>query len=193
MAIAPADTADPLPGDDGERLARLASTGDRQAFARLVEANYDFVFRVAWRWCGRREDGEDVAQEVCIRLARAIGTWRGEAAFRSWLYALTLNAARDFQRAKIRRTRLVSALMAEPAGQDSTGGPVADDPAEALWAAVRLLPQKQRDAVLLVHGEGLSHGDAASVLQCSESTVSWHVHEARKRLKQMMKAGGSHD
>mgnify|MGYP003526529980 FL=1 len=68
---------------------------------------------------------------------------------------------------------------------------------ELLWEAVRQLSEKQRDAVLLVHGEGLGHGAAAAVMGCSESTVSWHIHEARKRLKKMLVAGqgagGSHD
>jgi RNA polymerase sigma-70 factor, ECF subfamily len=48
---------------------------------------------------------------------------------------------------------------------------------------VRALPDQQRGAVLLVYGEGLSHAQAASVMACSEKTVSWHLHEARKRLK----------
>ncbi|RVD41852.1 RNA polymerase sigma factor, partial [Mesorhizobium sp. M4B.F.Ca.ET.019.03.1.1] len=65
-----------------------------------------------------------------------------------------------------------------------------EDPAEALWAAVRKLPDKQRDAVLLVYGEGLSHADAAEALAISETTVSWHIHEAKKRLKTLMRSAG---
>jgi RNA polymerase sigma-70 factor (ECF subfamily) len=52
-----------------------------------------------------------------------------------------------------------------------------------LWDEVRRLPDQQRDAVLLVYGEDLSHAEAAAILECSEKTVSWHLHEARKRLK----------
>jgi RNA polymerase sigma-70 factor (ECF subfamily) len=52
-----------------------------------------------------------------------------------------------------------------------------------LWAAVRRLPEQQRDAVLLVYGQDLSHAEAAQVMGCTEKTVSWHLHEARKRLK----------
>ena len=59
-----------------------------------------------------------------------------------------------------------------------------------LWAAVRKLPDKQRDAVLLVYGEGLSHASAADAMACAEATVSWHVHEAKKRLKVLMRAAG---
>ncbi|TIT88321.1 MAG: RNA polymerase subunit sigma-70, partial [Mesorhizobium sp.] len=64
------------------------------------------------------------------------------------------------------------------------------DPTEALWAAVRMLPDKQRDAVLLVYGEGLGHAAAAEVMAISETTVSWHIHEAKKRLKVLMRSAG---
>jgi RNA polymerase sigma-70 factor (ECF subfamily) len=59
-----------------------------------------------------------------------------------------------------------------------------------LWTAVRSLPDQQRDAVLLVYGEDMSHAEAATVMGCSEKTVSWHVHEARKRLKILLEAVG---
>ncbi len=181
--------------DATHELLSRASAGDRAAFARLVEAHYDFIFRVAWRWSGRREDGEDIAQEVCIRLAGAIRSWRGEAAFTTWLYTLTMNAARDHGRKRARQMLLAKAVYVQ-ALVESAQAP-SDDPAEALWEAVRQLPEKQRDAVLLVHGEGLGHGAAAAVMGCSESTISWHIHEARKRLKKMLvsgqEAGGSHD
>ncbi len=64
----------------------------------------------------------------------------------------------------------------------------ADDPATRLWAAVGTLPERQRDAVLLVHGEGLGHGAAADVMGVSEGTVSFHIHEAKKKLRAMMQA-----
>ena len=56
---------------------------------------------------------------------------------------------------------------------------------DAFAAVVASVPQ--RDSVLLVYGEGLSHGAAAKVLACAETTVSWHVHEAKKRLKRLMR------
>ena len=65
-----------------------------------------------------------------------------------------------------------------------------EDRAEELWAAVRRLPDKQREAVLLVDGEGLSHAAAAETRAVAEPTVSWHIHEAKKRLKQIMRSAG---
>lgn len=170
-------------------LVRLAHDGDRAAFGELVERHYEFVHRVAWRWCGNTADAEDIAQEVCARLGRAIRDYRGGSAFTTWLYAMTLNAARDMQRKTAREAAktLAFGVHALVAG---TGAPAPEDPAERLWAAVRQLPDKQRDAVLLVYGEGLSHGDAAEAMAIAETTVSWHIHEAKKRLRQIMRTAG---
>jgi RNA polymerase sigma-70 factor (ECF subfamily) len=73
---------------DSELVGR-ARDGDREAFGRLVERHYDFVHRVAWRWCGRKADAEDIAQDVCVRLGRSIRDYRGSGAFTTWLYAMT--------------------------------------------------------------------------------------------------------
>jgi RNA polymerase sigma-70 factor (ECF subfamily) len=172
-------------------LIRRAQSGDSDAFARLVRQHYDFIFRVAYRWCGRKADAEDVAQEVCIRIGRSISAYRGGGAFNTWLYAMTLNAARDLRRRSAREEAKGEAFRAHALSSAVTAPETqGEDPAEVLWAAVRRLPYKQRDAVLLVYGEGLSHASAADVMGNSEATVSWHVHEAKKRLKQMMLSAG---
>ena len=165
-------------------LVEKAASGDRQAFAALVEGRYDFIHAVAWRWCGDRQDAEDIAQEVCIRLAGAIRGFKGASRFGTWLYTVTLNAARDQLRKRRRAEWRDAAYLREQAVLDDAP---ADDGNEELWQAVRQLPDKQRDAVLLIYGEGLSHAAAADVLGCAETTISWHVHEARKRLKVLLR------
>ena len=170
-------------------LIGRARSGDRDAFGELVERHYDFVYRIAWRWAGNRSDAEDIAQDVCVRLGQAIRGFKGEGAFTTWLYAMTLNVARDLKRKAGRdaaKTEAfgVHALIAGEAADD------ADDPAERLWAAVRRLPDKQREAVMLVYGEGMSHADAADAMGLAEATVSWHVHEAKKRLRDIMRSAG---
>lgn len=173
-------------------LAARAAAGDRAAFAALIERHYDFIFRVAYRWNGRKADAEDIAQEVCVRLGKAIRSFRGGSAFSSWLYAVTVNAARDWSRKSTRDAARVKVLAAQALVDDQGTAAVdpADDPAERLWAAVRLLPDKQREAVTLIYGEGLGHAGAAELMGCAENTVSWHIHEAKKRLKQLMRHAG---
>lgn len=179
---------DDIEPSDLDLVAR-AQTGDAAAFGRLVERHYDFIHRAAWRWSGGRADAEDIAQEVCVRLGRSIRTYRGGAAFTTWLYATTMNAARDQMRRSARDTAKAEAY-GRHALVDGQGAADADERADGLWEAVRQLPDKQRDAVLLVYGEGLSHAAAADVMACAEATVSWHIHEAKKRLKALVLSAG---
>lgn len=174
---------------DADLIGR-ARTGDGTAFGQLVERHYDFVYRVAYRWLGRKQDAEDAAQEVCIRLVKAIRDYNGGGAFTSWLYPMALNAARDIGRKRSRETVKTEAFglhaVIESSGQADDG----EERAAELWQAVRLLPDKQREAVLLVYGEGLSHAAAADAMGISETTVSWHIHEAKKRLRVLMHEAG---
>lgn len=171
-------------------LIDRARAGDASAFGELLKRHYDFIYRVAFRWSGRQAEAEDIAQDVCVRIARAIGGYRGGAAFTTWLYSMTLNAARDLRRRELREAARDEAYKAHALSAASVGSSEAEEPADALWNAVRRLPDKQRDAVLLVYGEELSHARAADVMGISETTVSWHIHEAKKRLKLLMQSPG---
>lgn len=184
----PKTQSDEEPADD--TLAERASVGDREAFAMLVERHYAFIHGVAWKWCRDRSAAEDIAQNVCVRLGFAIRKWRNESAFRTWLYRITINAAHDHARFIAREMRKVEALAvhATALGEDVTS--YKPSHSDYVWDAVRTLPDKQRDAVLLVYGEELSHADAAVVLGCAESTVSYHLHTARKRLETLLRGSG---
>jgi len=171
--------------DAGAELARLAATGDRAAFEELLSQNYDFIFRVAYKWCGSMEDAEDITQEVCIKLARIVATYDKRARFSTWLYRVVINAVRDMQRRKMRRTRRASEL------KDTQVHVVApSQESEVLqsqiWSAVRQLPERQRDAMLLVYGEDMAHAEAGRIMKCRETTVSGHIHAAKKTLKKLL-------
>lgn len=176
-------------------LALAAAAGDRAAFAALIERHYDRIHRLAWRLTGTAGDAEDAAQDVCVKLGTAIRGFRGEAEVGTWIWRITYNAAIDLVRARQRvRTLAPSEMMNlvedrapvfSRADADSASEAQAND---ALWTAVHRLSGQQRDAVLLVYGEDMSHAQAAVVMGCTEKTVSWHLHEARKRLKVMLTA-----
>jgi RNA polymerase sigma-70 factor (ECF subfamily) len=174
---------------DPDLIGRAAG-GSEAAFAALVRVHYDGIYRMAWRWLGSREDAEDVAQDVCIKLGRAIRGFRGEAEFSTWLYRLTYNATLDFMRARKRSRRNhdpeVVVLFKDRTGES----PDANVSGGELWEEVRGLSAQQRDAVLLVYAEDMTHAEAANVMGCSEKTVSWHLHEARKRLKTRLQEVG---
>jgi len=168
-------------------LIKRTQAGDARALAALVERHYGAIYSIAYKWCGDQTDAEDIAQNVCIKLGRAIAGFKSKAAFSTWLYRVTLNAVRDFQRTSARHTQRVKALatvseQAAPATQEV--GAMNND----LWAHVKSLPAKQRDAVLLIFSEGLNHAEAASIMECAESTVSWHIHEAKQTLKDLLES-----
>lgn len=166
-------------------LVARARDGDRAAFAELVERHYDFIFRTACKWSGKRQDAEDIAQDVCVKLASAIRSFDGRSAFTSWLYRVTLNAVRDMQRAGNRRGRNID-RFAEVHPEDAPAEQEEAATAMQLWTAVRALPEKQRDAVLLVYAEEMNHAQAGEIMGCREATVSWHIHEAKKALRGLL-------
>jgi RNA polymerase sigma factor (sigma-70 family) len=179
------DRLEDAPERETDRLVALAQAGDGDAFAALLDGHYDLIFRTAFKWCGNRADAEDIAQDVCVKLAGILKSFDRRSAFSSWLYRVTLNAVRDTQRARARRGRHLAALTElspEDAPPDQEDATVLNE----LWAAVRRLPERQRDAVLLVYAEDLPHAEAASILGCKEATISWHIHEAKKALRGLL-------
>lgn len=171
-----------------EELARSAARGDRAAFAALLERHYDRIYRLAWRWTGSRDVAEDVAQEVCVKLAGAIRGFRGDSAFSTWVYRIAFTTATDHLRAGQRLLAIEPSQMMSLVDGSARDDPESELMGAELWRAVRALPGQMRDAVLLVYGEDLSHAEAAAIMGCTEKTVSWHLHEARKRLKAHLEA-----
>lgn len=167
-------------------LIYAAQAGDRAAFSQLVERHYRFMFKAAWQWCGNREDAEDIAQETAIKLARNIGGFRFEAAFTSWLYRLTLNTAKDIYRAKNRRGLRELPLFddVDYVAPDLT--PEEKMHHKDLLRTIAALPETLRETILLVCWQGLSHAEAGKLLECSEGTVSWRLHEARKKIAEKL-------
>ena len=176
-------------GTDNE-LAKRAAAGDRASFAALVERHYDMLHRLAWRWSGSRESAEDIAQDVVVKLATAIRSFRGDAAFSTWLYRIAYSTAIDHIRARQRIIPTEPSNVVMMIDASASEAPEETGIGDELWQAVRALPGQQRDAVLLVYAEEMSHAQAAGIMGCSEKTVSWHLHEARKRLKTSLEAVG---
>jgi RNA polymerase sigma-70 factor (ECF subfamily) len=180
-AAAPVDAANAVT----RALVVRAQNGDAEAFGELIEEHYDLIYRTAWKWCGNRADAEDIAQDVCVKLGSAVAGFDGRSAFSSWVYRITLNAVRDMQRAGKRRGKYADAY-AEVMPEDQPASQEEAATSRQLWEAVRALPEKQRDAVLLVYAEELSHAAAAEIMGIKEATVSFHVHEARKTLRGLL-------
>lgn len=169
------------------KLIERALSGDHLSFAALVDCHYMTVYRYAYQWSRSREDAEDITQEVFIRLADKIHLYDKRAKFTTWLYRITANCARDYAR-KSRGWK--SRKMPDPPDDEMTAspnpGPENRMIAKSILAVIDRLPEKQKEAVLLVYAEGLSHKEAARVIGCAETTVSWRIFQAKRRLKKVL-------
>jgi RNA polymerase sigma-70 factor (ECF subfamily) len=165
-----------------QQLILDAQAGNVAAFTSLVDQHYDQMYRYALRFCGQVSDAEDITQQACMKLARTIGQFRFEAAFSTWLYRLVTNCAKDWLKAASNRQH-------EPLEEADSGivteSSTSEIHLEQVLKQVDTFGEGFREAVLLVLGEGLSHKETAEVLGVKESTVSWRIHETRKRLAQM--------
>ena len=173
--------------DTDRALVDRAAGGDREAFATLIERHYGLIYRVGVRVLGDNEAAADLAQDVCVGLAARLSSYRGDSRFTTWLYRVVVNAARDRMRRDGTQRRHEAAFAEVDAM--TRAGQAAND-AESLWLRQMLggLADDLRTTVVLVLQEGLQHAEAAEVLGVSESTVSWRMHEARKRLQALVAA-----
>ena len=172
---------------DDAALARRAGGGDREAFAALIERHYDGIHRLGARILGDGGEAEDLAQDVCAGLAARLGSYRGDSLFTTWLYRVVVNAARDaLRRDAVRRRR--EGEHAEADALNRAARAEREDERARMRRALARLPAETRTTAVLVLGEGLRHAEAGEILGISEATVSWRMHELRKRLRAMAAA-----
>jgi RNA polymerase sigma-70 factor (ECF subfamily) len=164
-------------------LAELAQKGDELAYGALLERHYSMMYKVAYTRVGDKQDAQDVAQEVCIKLASAIAQYRFDSAFTTWLYRIIINTAQDYIRARGTSRKYETSYVQEQQFEEAPKNQEDHIVATEVMAAIRRLPDKIRDAVMLVIVDGLNHAEASKVLGISEGTVSWRISEAKKHLK----------
>lgn len=188
-AMEPSRVSEPNDADDDRALVLRAQRGERAAFEALLRRHYERMHRVAWRLTGSRHDAEDVVQEVCCALVEKIGGFRHEARFTTWLIGIVANAAHDHRRrgATLARLRQGLALLVQIGS-----APDGRDPHRRIWldSALGRLDPALRDTLALVAGEGLTHAEAGAALGIAETTVSWRMHEARRRLAKILDGDG---
>lgn len=169
-------------GEDDDLLARAAQAGDRAAFAALVGRHYDRIQGLAWRLTGRRDEAQDLAQDICAALPAKLMAWRGEAKFTTWLYRVVVNAAHDRRRRAQAHARAADGWGSWELARQAE----AEQSAAAqdwLAQAMQRLSPELRDTVALVLGEDLTQAQAGEVLGVSEGTVAWRMSEVKKRLR----------
>lgn len=168
-------------------LPERAARGEVDAFARLVQEHSGLVYRVALRILGA-EEAQDASQEVWIRVWRSIGNFRGESAFSTWLYKITVNTCLSARR-KEQTMRLrefageFPQLPVQPGGEDDPEAAILDgERRDEILRALGHVRDEHRAALVLRHMEGLSYAEVASILDVPDGTAKGWVSRGRAAL-----------
>lgn len=170
---------------DAALLARVGR-GDEAATRMIVNAKLPRVLALARRVLGDAGEAEDVAQETFLRVWRHAGRWRpGVAQFDSWLHTVALNLCRDRMRRRRETTMDVLPETADPAlPQDVAMDQAAQS--RRVAAAVAALPERQREAILLVHYQDLTNIAAAEALAVSVDALESLLARGRRSLRKCL-------
>jgi RNA polymerase sigma-70 factor (ECF subfamily) len=168
-------------------LIKRAQGGCRDAACQLVDWHQDRLFAFVWRMVRNHHEAEEVCQEAFLRAFGALGSFRAEFRFSTWLftigYRLCLNAKR--RRPMLSGDVDVSGWSdsGEPESEQVANSEAAQQLRSKVWQAVDQLSEAQRAAVLLFYREDLSCQQISEVLDIPVATVKSHLHRARQRLR----------
>ena len=188
------------PEADEQALLQRAHAGDGAAFDALVLRHQQQAFAVALRMLGDYHEANDVTQDAFVRAFRAIGTFRGDAKFSTWLLTIVSNLCRNRRRWWARHRHYCAVSLDDPSETDE--GSVAQeiaDPAPGpsaaamsaevqrqIAAALDGLDEASRAVVVLRDVQGLPYEDIAQILRCRVGTVKSRLNRARLRLRALL-------
>jgi RNA polymerase sigma-70 factor (ECF subfamily) len=181
-------------GDGEERDVHLAQSGDARAFERLIAAHVEKIRRFARAFARSDADADDLAQEALIKVYRSIRSYRLEAAFSTWLYAVVRNAYLDAQKSRAGRARASERPLppGEREGQPDEA-PLAPDELLAraqerqrLWEAIGRVSEEFRTALVLFDVEGLSYEEIAAIERIPLGTVKSRLKRGRDQLRRQL-------
>jgi RNA polymerase sigma-70 factor, ECF subfamily len=183
LRIARPETRSSVEEFSDEDLVARVRGGEVAAYDGLVSRHMRSAFSVAFRLLGQREDAEDLVQDAFMVALEKIETFREGHRFAPWFFRILVN--RGLNARKARSLRQTDALPAEV----SSGGPSPHTEAERselrdqLTAALATLPERQQTIVKLFELEGFTSPEIAEILELSDGTVRWHLHQARQTLR----------
>jgi len=168
---------------DAELIDRFLA-GDSAAFTALVHRHERRVYNLAFRMLGREEDAKDATQEAFLSALRKLSTFRGQAAFTTWLHRVTVNACYDLLRRR-RREPVPSDPQEQP-------GPPEADPAASVSSAVDVqrallgVPEEFRSVLVMRDALDMAYDDIADVLGIPTGTVKSRLHRGRVALARLL-------
>ncbi len=179
--------------DIDRQLVERARQGDKRAFELLVEKYQRRLHRLLSRMVRDAEEVEDIAQETFIKAYRALPSFRGDAAFYTWLYRIGVNTAKNYLASRKKAMPTISdqamddddepdeRLVAQDHNTPETEL-MSKQIALAVNEAVQALPEELRSAITLREMEGLSYEEIAELMSCPIGTVRSRIFRAREAI-----------
>ncbi|MBP9590458.1 MAG: RNA polymerase sigma factor RpoE [Steroidobacteraceae bacterium] len=178
-------------------LVRRAQRGERGAFDLLVLRYQHRVVKLVARLLRDPTEAEDVAQDAFVKAYRALGSFRGDSAFYTWLYRIAVNTARNSMASRQRRPLDYEADLNESEqaavesrmrhGDTPEAAALSDEIHRTVNHAVEQLPEDLRTAIILREVEGLSYEEIAEAMDCPVGTVRSRIFRAREAIDRSLK------
>ncbi len=175
-------------------LMMRAKTGDDNAFTELMRRHYKSVMNYIYRFTNSRENSEDLAQEVFLRVYRSVTRYKPEAKFSTWLYKIATNVCLTEVTSKSRVKTVSLEEVQENTGdlKDSNSTSGYDliyrrDIRDSIFEVLKSFPERERISIILCKYEGLSYDEVAEIIGCTVGAVKTHVHRGRIKLIEKLK------
>ncbi len=172
-----------------EDLVRRCREGDRSAFGVLVERHQRRIYNLALRMTGREEDARDATQDAFLTALRKLSSFRGEAAFSTWLHRVAVNACYDLLRKRARAPLLDRVPDQEPPGPPAPDHAGPTDLAIDVQRALLEVPKDFRAVMILHDVQDLPHEEIAAILGIPVGTVKSRLHRGRVALARALHEG----
>lgn len=179
-------------------LVEQAQAGSQEAFAALVEKYRVKMFNLAYSLTRNREAADDLAQEAFIKAYLALGKFKFQSAFSTWLYRIAVNASKDYLRRETKVTKVTledspqGALSQEDATAEIDEAREKEARKRLVHTALESLPEKYRAILMLRDIQGFPYGEIGQILHISPGTVDSRLHRARKLLKRKVQQIAAH-
>jgi RNA polymerase sigma-70 factor, ECF subfamily len=191
-------SAPPQEEGDAELIAAYLA-GSEEAFNRLVLRHHRMAFNLAYRFVSDYEDANDLAQEAFIRVHKSLSRFKAKCSFKTWLYKIVLNLARNRYRWKKRRGEFAKVSLDNPAREPERGPIEVPDETLSVGTQIRRkeiqariedslnqLPAEFREVLVLRHIEGMTYTEMSNLLGCAEGTIKSRLHRARLEARRLL-------
>jgi RNA polymerase sigma-70 factor, ECF subfamily len=176
-----------MPAADEQQLINEAKSGSREAFRCLVERYMKQAYTIAYGFVNDHHGAEEIAQDAFVRVYESLSSFRGDAAFSTWLFRivtnLSLNRVTQMKRRREERLDGKHEDMINATGFDV---PQDVDVAGHIERALHELPTLQRAVVMLRHLNGMSTREVSHILHCSEGTVKTHLFRGLEKMRKKL-------